>query len=95
MKPRKNPWQDEIDLAVAICSPADRKARRHRAEGSRMTEDLSRLIRNAAASVDGKTVIVELICSDEYGAQVLFDDVVSRIASEGGLVLKLRGKRAE
>jgi hypothetical protein len=57
-----------------------------------MSEALTRLIKQTAVSVDRCTVTIELTCSDAYGAHVLFDDVVGRITSKTGFVLKLRGE---
>lgn len=48
-----------------------------------------------ALSVKKTTVLVELICADEYGAQVLFDDIHEKITSDRGLVLRLRGEAAK
>ena len=57
-----------------------------------MSSDLAKLVREGAVTVRDNTVIIELICADSYGAQVFGDDIVQRFGSEGGLVLKLRGK---
>jgi hypothetical protein len=50
------------------------------------------IVPQAAVSCDKKTVLIELICADEYAARVLFDDVVSRVTSGDGLKLRLRGR---
>jgi hypothetical protein len=59
-----------------------------------MSETLTRIIRKSAISIKERTVIIELICSDVYGANVVYDDVLESITSDRGLTLKLRGKRA-
>lgn len=51
---------------------------------------LNGVVTRAAASIEGSTVVLELICVDEYAAQVVFDDVVARLNSEDGLRMRLR-----
>jgi hypothetical protein len=36
-------------------------------------------------------VSLEIVCRDSYEAQVLFDDLVERIKSDGGMVLGFSG----
>lgn len=44
-----------------------------------MSADLTRVVKQIAVSADERTVVVELICDDAYGAQVLSDDIISRL----------------
>ena len=52
--------------------------------------NIAQVVKQVAVSIEQQTVVLELICSDEYGANVLFDDVLSRLNSDGGLSLLLR-----
>jgi hypothetical protein len=47
-----------------------------------------------AVSVLFDTVSVEIICGDEYEAQVLFDDIVERMQSGEGISLGVEPKEA-
>lgn len=40
---------------------------------------LAGVVKQIAVATDAETVIIELICGDAYGAQVLSDDIVSRL----------------
>jgi hypothetical protein len=55
-----------------------------------MTNPLARTVKQIAVSHDANTVLVELICTDEYGALVLYDDVLSRLQTDGGCSLHVR-----
>lgn len=55
-----------------------------------MTQALAKTIKQIAVSHDANTVLIELICTDEYGALVLYDDVMSRLQIEGGCSLHVR-----
>jgi hypothetical protein len=48
------------------------------------------IVPQVAVSLEGKTVQIELICSDEYAAIVLFDDVIAKMGSEAGLKLDIK-----
>lgn len=48
-----------------------------------------------AIGISKRTVTIQLICTDEYAAHVLYDDLLSRASSDVGLMLKLRGKVEE
>lgn len=52
--------------------------------------NLANIVKQIAVGADGKTVCVELICADEYGAQILCDDITSRLKTDR--VLKLTVK---
>ncbi len=41
--------------------------------------DIAQIVKQIAVSAEDRTVVVELICSDPYGAQVLSDDITSRL----------------
>jgi hypothetical protein len=45
--------------------------------------------RKVAVSVRFDTVMLEVICGDEYEAQVLYDDLVDRLKSGEGISLSL------
>lgn len=47
-----------------------------------------------AVSHQGSTVLIELICKNELGAVVLYDDVVSRLTSESGISLFIKSEPA-
>lgn len=51
--------------------------------------NIAKIVRQVAVSHDDGTVLVELICSDELAAIVLYDDILSRLNSQGGLSLWL------
>lgn len=57
-----------------------------------MKGNISEIVPQVAVSCEKKIVLIKLICSDEYAARVLFDDVVSRITSGDGLKLRLHGR---
>lgn len=59
------------------------------------TTSLNGVVTSVAASIEGNTVLLELICSDEYAAQVVHEDVVARLNSDIGLRMTLRVKPAE
>lgn len=58
-----------------------------------MSADLNRIIKQVAVDVDERTVLIELICSSELGARVLFEDVVARMESDRGLQLGIKAGR--
>jgi hypothetical protein len=58
-----------------------------------MTVDLNSVIKQIAVDIEDRTVLIELICSSELGARVLFEDVVARMESDCGLSLKIKAKR--
>ena len=41
--------------------------------------NIAQIVKQIAVSAEDNTVCVELICSDAYGAQVLSDDITSRL----------------
>lgn len=52
---------------------------------------LAEIVKSVAVSIeDGNTVVIELICGDEYAAVLLYEDVLSRMASERGMMLRLK-----
>ena len=55
-----------------------------------MSEDLAKLMPQMALDIKGKTVFVELICTDAYAARVLFDDLDSRLRRDGHFAIGLR-----
>lgn len=57
-----------------------------------MTDAMARVVKEVAIACDGRKVTLELICHDEYGAQILFDDARSRLKSDDGMVLYLKVK---
>lgn len=48
---------------------------------------LAEVTKHIAVSHDEKTVFIELICTSELAANVLYDDVLSRLNSGAGLTL--------
>lgn len=56
---------------------------------------LNGVVTRMAASIEDKTVVIELICADAYAAQVVYEDVVARANSDEGLTLKLKVKPLE
>jgi hypothetical protein len=48
------------------------------------------IVPQVAVSCEKKTVLIELICSDEYAAIILFEDVVAKMRSDVGLKLELK-----
>jgi hypothetical protein len=52
--------------------------------------DLKGIVTEIAVSIEESTVTIELICADAYAAEVLCDDIVSRVSSGGGLQLNVR-----
>ncbi|MBR0871171.1 hypothetical protein JQ633_12440 [Bradyrhizobium tropiciagri] len=52
-----------------------------------MTSSLAEIAKSIAVSVKRETVLIELICTDAYGAQVLCEDIQSRLTSGRGLSL--------
>jgi hypothetical protein len=44
--------------------------------------NLAGIVKQIAVGTEGRTVCVELICSDAYGAQVLSDDITSRLKTD-------------
>jgi hypothetical protein len=48
------------------------------------------IVPQVAVNLEGKTVQIELICSDEYAAAVLFEDVIAKMRSDVGLSLELK-----
>lgn len=50
------------------------------------------IIPEVAIGCHDAIVTIELICSDAYSARVLCDDILSRVSSDRGMVLKLRGQ---
>jgi hypothetical protein len=48
------------------------------------------ICRKVAISVLFDTVSVELICGDDYAAQVLYDDIVERMQSGQGIYLNAK-----
>ena len=46
-------------------------------------------------SFSRKSVLIEIVCSDEYEARVFYDDALDRLKSERGLTLHVanRGER--
>jgi hypothetical protein len=53
------------------------------------------VVTQVASSIDGNTVVIELICTDDYAAQVVFDDVRARLDSEDGLRMTLKLRSVE
>jgi hypothetical protein len=51
---------------------------------------LTGIVTQVASSIDGNTVVLELICTDDYAAQIVLDDVRSRLTSADGLRMTLR-----
>ena len=52
---------------------------------------LANIVKQVAVSVeDGTTVVIELICGDEYAALLLHEDVVSQLNSEAGMRLWIK-----
>lgn len=49
--------------------------------------DIAQTVAQIAVSHEDKTVWIELICRDELGACVLYDDVLSRMNSPEGMRL--------
>ena len=45
------------------------------------------IVKQVAVRTDEETVVIELICTDTYAAQVLKDDIVSRLRTDQGLSL--------
>lgn len=56
-----------------------------------MSGDLKNLIPTVEVDRDGCVVTIDLNCSDELAACVLFDDIVEKITSGQGLRLSIRG----
>lgn len=56
-----------------------------------MSGNICDIVPQIAVSREKNTVVIELICSDEYAATVLFEDLVSKVTSEKGVKLQLRG----
>lgn len=56
---------------------------------------LNGVVTSMAASIEDKTVVIELICSDTYAAQVVYEDVLARLNSDEGLKLTLKVKPLE
>lgn len=46
--------------------------------------------KKVAISVQFDVVMIELICGDEYAAQVLYDDLVERMQSGEGVTLSAK-----
>lgn len=49
--------------------------------------NLAGVVKQIAVATEDRTVIVELICDNAYGAQVLSDDIVSRLKTDKVLSL--------
>lgn len=61
--------------------------------------DITPLIHTAEFDVqqadDGTAVVIRLVCSDAYAAEVLMEDLAQRAGSADGLTLKLMGLRIQ
>ena len=55
-----------------------------------MSGAMAKLMPQMAVDIKGNTVLVEMICTDALAANVLFDDLVSRLKSDGNLTLCFR-----
>lgn len=58
--------------------------------GEAFVSSLAGTVKQIAVSAEDETVLVELICHDAYGAQVLADDVISRLKTDGALKLTVK-----
>lgn len=47
-----------------------------------MSDSLADIVKQIAVSTAGRTVCVELICEDAYGAQIVSDDIKSRLQTD-------------
>jgi hypothetical protein len=56
---------------------------------------LTGVVTGVAASIDGDTVVLELICANDYAAEVVFEDVLARLNSEEGLRMTLKLRSVE
>lgn len=56
---------------------------------------LNGVVTHVAASIDEKTVVLELICTDEYAAQVVYEDALARLNSDDGLRMTLKVRSLE
>jgi hypothetical protein len=56
--------------------------------------NLAGIVKQIAVATEAETVILELICGDVYGAQVLHDDIASRLKTDRvlSLIVKVGGK---
>lgn len=56
-----------------------------------MSGDVTKLVPTVELDREGSIVIIELHCSDDLAAVVMFDDIAEKITSGRGLQLSLRG----
>jgi hypothetical protein len=54
--------------------------------------NIASTIPTIAVSVENCTVTIEMICADPYAARVVYDDVLSKVTSDAGVVLRFRGR---
>jgi hypothetical protein len=56
--------------------------------------NLAGIVKQIAVATEAETVILELICGDVYGAQVLHDDIASRLKTDRvlSLIVKVGGR---
>jgi len=45
-------------------------------------------LEKAIVSVKGRSVHIEMVCSDEYEARVFYDDVMAQLKSKRGLTIR-------
>jgi len=59
--------------------------------------NIAQIVKQIAISAEDQVVVVELICSDAYGAQVLSDDIISRLKCDHvlSLIVKVGGVAAD
>jgi hypothetical protein len=50
------------------------------------------IVPQVAVNLEGRIVQIELICSDEYAARVLFEDVIAKMRSDVGMKLELKAR---
>lgn len=56
---------------------------------------LTGVVTQVASSIDGNTVVLELICASDYAAQIVLEDVRAGILSADGLRMTLKVQSAE
>jgi len=44
--------------------------------------NIAQIVKQIAVSAKDRTVVIELICSDAYGAEVLREDITSRLVND-------------
>jgi hypothetical protein len=54
---------------------------------------ITAIVPRMAVDIVGSTVRIELICTDEYAARVLYEDILSRGESDEGLMSSLKFRR--